>query len=79
MQCNPNLKRKFNSNAKQETSKQVTKEDKAIAKEIAEAFSSVTGQEISEEEVSLIQDIQLPGDEVDNQAEDIEASEEENM
>ena len=63
---------------KQETNKQVIKEDKTMAKEIAEAFSAVTGQEISEEEVSLIQDIQLPGDEVDNQAEDVEASEGEN-
>ena len=34
-------------------------------KEIAEAFSIVTGQEISEEEVSLILDIQLPEDEGD--------------
>ena len=75
MQYNPNLKGKFNSNVKQEASKQVTKEDKATAKEIAEAFSVVTGQEISEEEVSLIYDIQLPGDEVDDQAEDVEASE----
>ena len=79
MQYNPNPKGKFNSNAKQETRKQVTKEDKATAKEIAEAFSAVTGQEISKEEVSLIQDIQLPGDEeVDNQTEDVEASEGEN-
>ena len=75
MQYNPNLKGKFNPNVKQKTNKQVTKEDKAMAKEIAEAFSAVTGQEISEEEVGLIQDIQLPGNEVDNQAEDIEASE----
>ena len=63
----------------QETSKQDTKEDKTTNKEIAEAFSTVTGQEISEEEVSLIQDIQLPEDETDNPAEDVEASEEENM
>ena len=49
-----------------------------MAKEIAEAFSAVTGQEISEEEVRVIQDVQLPDDEVDNQAEDIEASKGEN-
>ena len=35
------------------------------------------GQEISEEEASLIQNIQLPEDEVDCQNEDLEASEEE--
>ena len=78
MQYNPNLKGKFSPNAKQETSKQDTKEDKTTAKEIVEVFSAVTGQEISEEEVSLIQDIQLPEDETDNPAEDEEASEEEN-
>ena len=72
MQHNPNLKGKFNPNAKQETSKQVTKEDKATANKIA------TGQEISEEEDSLIQDIQLPGNEVVDQTEEIEASEREN-
>ena len=38
----------------QETSKQDTKEDKTTAKEIAKAFSAVTGQEISKEEASLI-------------------------
>ena len=51
MQYNPNLQRKFTPNAKQETSKQNTKENMTTAKEIAEAFSAVTGQEISEEEV----------------------------
>ena len=56
IQYNPNVKGKFSPNAKQETSKQNTKEDKTTAKEITEAFSAVTGQEISEEEVSLIQD-----------------------
>ena len=70
MQHNPKLKEKFNPNAKHKTNKQITKEDKATAKEITEAFSAVTGQEISEEEVSLIQDIQLPGDEVDDETED---------
>ena len=78
MQYNPSLKGKFSPNAKQETTKQDTKEDRATAKEMAEAFSAVTGQEISKEEVSLIQDIQLPEDETDNQAADVEASEEEN-
>ena len=62
---------------KQETHKQLITEDKTTAKEIAEAFSAVTGQEISEEEASLIQNIQLPEDEVDCQNEDLEASEEE--
>ena len=37
---------------------------KPSPKEIAEAFSTVTGQEITEKEINLIQDIQLP-DEVD--------------
>ena len=69
---NPNLKGRFNPGVKQETNKQQTKEDKTIAKEIAEAFSAFTGQEISEEE-----GIQLPEDEVDDQAKDVEASEEE--
>ena len=78
MQYNPNLKEKFSPNAKQETSKQDTKEDKKTAKEITEAFSAVTAQEISKEEASLIQDIQLPEDETDNSAEDVEALEEEN-
>ena len=51
------------------------KEDKTSAKEIAEAFSAITGQEISEEEVSLIQNIQLPEDEVKGPDEDVETSE----
>ena len=79
LQHNPNLKGRFNLGVKQETSKQQTKEDKTIVKEISEAFSAVTGQEISEEEVSLIQGIQLPDDEVDDQTKDIEALEEEAM
>ena len=76
LQYNPNLNGRFNLGVKQETSKQETKEDKTIAKEIAEAFSAVTGQEISEE-VSLIQGIQLPEDEVDDQTKDMKALEEE--
>ena len=64
MKYNPNLREKLRSNTKQETNRQATKEDKTSAKETAEAFSAITGQEISEEEVSLIQDIQLPEDEV---------------
>ena len=79
LQHNPNLGGRFNPGVKQETSKQQTKGDKTIAKEIAEAFSAVTGQEISEEEVSLIQGIQLLEDEVDDQTEDVEALEEEAM
>ena len=66
LQHNPNLKGRFNPGAKQETDKQQTKEDKTTAINIAEAFSAVTGQDISGEEVSLIQGIQLPEDEVDD-------------
>ena len=77
LQHNPNLKGRFNPGVKQETSKQRTKEEKTITKEIAEAFSAVIGQESSEEEVSLIQGIQLPEDEVDDQTKDVEALEEE--
>ena len=55
------------------------KEDKTSAKETAEVFSAITGQEISKEEVSLIQDIQLPEDEVKDPDEDIETSEEDAM
>ena len=54
---------------------QATKEDRTSAKEIAKAFSAITGQEISEEEVSLIQGIQLPEDEVKDTDEDIETLE----
>ena len=75
MKYNPNLREKFSSNTKQETNRQATKEDKTSAKEIAEAFSAITGQEISKEEVSLIQDIQLLEDEVKDPDEDIETSE----
>ena len=38
-----------------------TVEDNPSIKEIAEDFSAVKGQEISKEEVNLIQDIQLLG------------------
>ena len=62
---------------KQETHKQLITENKTAAKEIAEAFFALTGQEISEEEASLIQNIQLAEDEVDCQNEDLEASKEE--
>ena len=74
---NPNLKGRFNLGTKQETHKQPVMEDKTRVKEIAEAFSPVMGQEISEEEASLFQNIQLPEDEIDCQNEDQEASEEE--
>ena len=48
---------------------------KKLTVEIAVAFSAVSGQEISEEEVSLIRDIQLPKEEMNGSTEDIEASE----
>ena len=79
MKYNPNLQEKFKSNTKQETNRQAMKEDKTSAKEIAEAFSANTGQEISKEEVSLIQDIQLTEDEVKDPDEDIETSEGDTM
>ena len=75
MKYNPSLQENFSSNTKQETNRQAMKEDKTSAKEIAEAFSAITGQEISKEGVSLIQDIQLPEDEVKDPDEDIETSE----
>ena len=43
------------------------------AKEIAEMFSAITGQEIREEEVSLIQGIQLPEEEESDWTKDSEA------
>ena len=52
MQHNPNLRERFSTNTKQENNKQVPKETKNTVKENAEAFSAITGQEISEEEVS---------------------------
>ena len=64
---------------KHETNRQATKEDKTSAKEVAEAFLAITGQEISKEEVSLKQDIQLPEDEVKDPDEDIETSEEDTI
>ena len=39
-------------------------DDNPSAKEIAKAFSAITGQEITEEEFNLILDIQLPVGEV---------------
>ena len=74
-QYNPQLKEKFNHNTKQDDSKQTAKDNKAMVKEIAEAFSAVTGQAISEEEANLIQDIQLPEDAVEEPTKDIEALE----
>ena len=74
-QHNPSLKEKLG--VRQDTQRQTQKEDKPTTKEITEAFSTVTGQEICEEEVSLIQSIQLPNKEDSNLTEDTEASEEE--
>ena len=51
------------------------RKDQTTTKEIAAAFSAVTGQEISEEEVSLIQDIQLPEEEINGSTKDTEALE----
>ena len=62
---------------RQDTQRQTQKEDKPTAKEITEAFSTVTGQEICKEEVSLIQGIQLPDEEDPNLTKDTEALEEE--
>ena len=55
-QYNPNLKAKFSLRQDQREVKQPGK-DQTTTKEIEETFSVMTGQEISEEEVSLIQDI----------------------
>ena len=60
---------------RQNTSKQAQKEEKVTTKEIAEALSAITGQEICKEEVSLIQGIQLPEEEESDQTEDSKASE----
>ena len=73
-QHNPSLKGKLG--VRQDTQRQTQKEDKPTTKEIAEAFSTMTGQEICEEEVSLIQGIQLPDEEDSNLTEDTEALEE---
>ena len=75
-QHNPNLKEKLG--VRQDTLRKTQKEDKPTAKEIAEAFSAMTGQEICKEEVSLIQGIQLPDKEDSNLTKDTEASEEVN-
>ena len=74
-QHNPSLKEKLS--VRQDTQRQTQKEDIPTAKEIAEAFSAMTGQEICEDEVSLIQGIQLPDEEDSNLTKDTEASEEE--
>ena len=73
-QYNPNLKAKFFPRQDQREVKQPGK-DQTTAKEIAEAFSVVTVPEISEEKVSLIQDIQLPEEEMNGSNEDTEALE----
>ena len=67
-QHNPSLKEKLS--VRQDTQRQTQKEDKPTAKEIAEAFSTMIGQEICEEEVSLIQGIQLPDKEDSNLTKD---------
>ena len=74
-QHNPSLKEKLG--VRQDTQRQTQKEDKPTAKEIAEVFFAVTGQEICEQEVSLIQGIQLPDEEDSNLTKDTEASGEE--
>ena len=74
-QHNPSLKKKLC--VRQDTQRQTQKEDKPTTKEIAEAFSAMTGQEICEEEVSLIQGIQLLDEEDSNLTKDTEALEEE--
>ena len=71
-QHDPSLKEKFGM--RQDTPRQTQKEGKPTTKEIAEAFSAITGQEIGEEEVDLIQGIQLPEEEDQNFTEDTETS-----
>ena len=73
-QYKSNLKTRFSPRQDPKEVKQPGK-DQTTIKEIAEAFSVVTGQEISEEEVSLIQDIQLPKEEMNGSTEDTDASE----
>ena len=73
-QYNQNLKARFSPRQDPKEVKQPGK-DQTTTKKIAEAFSAVMGQEISEEEVSLIQDIQLPKEEMNGSTEDTEASE----
>ena len=70
-QHNPSLKEKLST--RQDLPRQAQKEGKPTTKEIAEAFSAVTGQEIGEEEVDLIQGIQLPEEEGQNFTKDTEA------
>ena len=60
MQHNPHIRERL----EEKTRSAKMTNDKPSTKEIAKTFSTVTGQEITEEEVNLIQDIQLP-DEVD--------------
>ena len=73
-QYNSNLKARFSRRQDLKGVKQPGK-DQTTTKEIAEAFSVVTGQEISEGEVSLIQDIQLPEEKMNGSTKDTEASE----
>ena len=73
-QYNPNMKARFSLRQDPKEVKQPGK-GQTTAKEIAEAFSAATGQEISEEEVSLIQDIQLPEEEMNGSTKDTEALE----
>ena len=73
-QYNPNLKERISLRQDSKEVKQPRK-DQTTAKEIAAAFSAVMGQEISEEEVSLTQDIQLPKEEIKDSTECTEASE----
>ena len=70
-QYNPNLKARFSPRQDSKEVKQPGK-GQTITKEIAAAFSAVMGQEINEEEVSLIQDIQLPEEEMNGSTEDTE-------
>ena len=73
-QYNLNLKERFSPRQDPKEVKQPRK-DQTTTKEIAAAFSAVMGQEISEEEVRLIQDIQLPEEEINGSTEDTEALE----
>ena len=63
-QHNPSLKENFSM--RQDTKRQAQKEGIPTTKEITEAFSAVTGQEIGEEGVDLIQSIQLSEEEGQN-------------
>ena len=74
-QHNPSLKEKHG--VRQDTQRKTQKEDKPTTKEITEAFSTMTGQEICKEEVSLIQGIQFPDEEDSNLTKDTEVLEEE--